>query len=81
MSTTVMNVRVSDDDVARLDSILADLDGATRGGLLRELVRIGLDAVERKPKILDGRDLDARGGAREGAGRKKWKKFRKGIGR
>lgn len=65
-----IRVRVSDDDVARLERIAAQRDKSTMGGLVRAAMRIGLDAIERKPSLLDQHDLDTRGGARPGAGAK-----------
>lgn len=63
-------VRLSDEDVARLTAIVEATEGATLSGVLRAAMRIGLDRIERKPSILDRHELDTRGGAREGAGRK-----------
>ncbi|MEZ4444555.1 MAG: hypothetical protein R3B72_36105 [Polyangiaceae bacterium] len=63
-------VRLSDDDLVRLAAVVEATEGATLSGVLRAAMRIGLDRIERKPSILDAHELDTRGGAREGAGRK-----------
>lgn len=65
-----VKVRLSDDDHERLLAIVEGRDKATVSGLVRVAMRIGLDAIERRPKILDGHELDTRGGVRPGAGPK-----------
>lgn len=70
MSGHPISVRLTDDDVARLDAILELAEGGTRGALVREAMRLGLARIERWPSTIERLVLDARGGAREGAGRR-----------
>jgi hypothetical protein len=63
-------VRVSPSDIERLDALVERIAMASRTGLAREALRLGLALIEGEPSILIGRKLDARGGARPGAGRK-----------
>jgi hypothetical protein len=50
----MLGVRVSADDLARLDALAARLPIGTRHGIARFAFRIGLDAIERDPGILLG---------------------------
>lgn len=50
----MLGVRVSSDDLARLDSLAARLPIGTRHAIARFALRIGLDAIERNPQVLLG---------------------------
>lgn len=65
-------IRCTADDVARLDA-LADTIAmmATKSGLARAALRIGLQAIEADPAVLLGTPQPKRGGKRPGAGRRK----------
>jgi hypothetical protein len=52
--TEMLGVRVSADDLARLDAIADLLPIGTRHAIARFALRIGLDAIERDPSILLG---------------------------
>ena len=50
----MLGVRVSADDLARLDALAKRLPIGTRHAIARFAIRIGLDAIERDPAILLG---------------------------
>jgi hypothetical protein len=50
----MLGVRVSADDLARLDALAERLPIGTRHAIARFALRIGLDAIERDPAILLG---------------------------
>jgi hypothetical protein len=50
----MLGVRVSADDLARLDRLAERLPIGTRHAIARFALRIGLDAIERDPAILLG---------------------------
>lgn len=64
-------VRVTAEDVARLEALAEQIEMATKSGLARAALRIGLAAIEADPTILLGMAQPARGGKRPGAGRKR----------
>ena len=63
-------LRITASDLQRLDDLADGIPIATRSSLAREALRLGLEAIERDPAILLGRQWTTRGGARKGAGRK-----------
>jgi hypothetical protein len=56
----MLGVRVSADDLARLDALAERLPIGTRHGIARFALRLGLDAIERDPAILLGGALKGR---------------------
>jgi hypothetical protein len=56
----MLGVRVSADDLARLDALAERLPIGTRHAIARFALRIGLDAIERDPAILLGGTLKGR---------------------
>jgi len=50
----MLGVRVSADDLARLDALAERLPIGTRHAIARFALRIGLDAIERDPGVLLG---------------------------
>jgi hypothetical protein len=56
----MLGVRVSSDDLARLDAIVARLPIGSRHAIARFALRIGLDAIERDPAILLGTAVKGR---------------------
>jgi hypothetical protein len=56
----MLGVRVSADDLARLDALAERLPIGTRHGIARFAFRIGLDAIERDPAILLGAAVKGR---------------------
>lgn len=52
--TEMLGVRVSADDVARIDALADRIPIATRHAIARHALRLGLDAIERDPAILLG---------------------------
>lgn len=55
----MLGVRVSPDDLARIDVLAERLPIGTRHAIARFALRIGLDAIERDPAILLGGALKA----------------------
>jgi len=51
----MLGVRVSADDLARIDAITERMPVGTRHSIARVALRIGLDAIEREPTILLGK--------------------------
>ncbi len=64
-------IRVTVEDLERLDALADRISIVTRTSLAREAMRIGLDAIEANPALLVERPSPKRGGKRKGAGRKK----------
>jgi hypothetical protein len=62
--TEMLGVRVSPDDLARLDALAERLPVATRHSIARAALRYGLDAIERDPLILLGAAPSKKGGKR-----------------
>jgi len=60
----MLGVRVSADDLARLDLLAERLPIGTRHAIARFALRIGLDAIERDPAILLGGAVKGRKGPR-----------------
>ena len=56
----MLGVRVSADDVARLDALAERLPIGTRHAIARFAFRIGLDAIERDPSLLLGTAVKSR---------------------
>jgi hypothetical protein len=59
MKDTVVNVRLSDDLLARIDAIRAELEsvGITgRGTAVRMCLELGIDNAMRKAKLLSAKD-------------------------
>lgn len=56
----MLGVRVSADDLARLDALAERLPIGTRHAIARFALRIGLDAIERDPGILLGGTMKGR---------------------
>jgi hypothetical protein len=56
----MLGVRVSADDLARLEALAERLPIGTRHAIARFALRIGLDAVERDPSVLLGTPVKAR---------------------
>jgi hypothetical protein len=56
----MLGVRVSADDLARLDALAERLPIGTRHAIARFALRIGLDAIEENPAILLGSAVKAR---------------------
>lgn len=56
----MLGVRVSADDLARLDALAERLPIGTRHSIARFAFRIGLDAIERDPAILLGTSVKGR---------------------
>jgi hypothetical protein len=56
----MLGVRVSSDDLARLDAIVQRLPIGSRHAIARFALRIGLDAIEREPAILLGSAVKGR---------------------
>lgn len=52
--SAMLGVRVSPDDLARIDALAERLPIGTRHAIARFALRIGLDAIERDPAILLG---------------------------
>jgi hypothetical protein len=50
----MLGVRVSSDDLARLDALAERLPIGTRHAIARFALRIGLDEIERNPAVLLG---------------------------
>ena len=61
------------EQLERLDALAEQMPFATRTGLAREALLMGLDAIEQDPSCLFGRSMPKRGGARKRAGRKRKK--------
>lgn len=60
----MLGVRVSSDDLARLDALVQRLPIGSRHAIARFALRVGLDAIERDPAILLGDSLKRVGGRR-----------------
>jgi hypothetical protein len=60
----MLGVRVSADDLARLDLLAERLPIGTRHAIARFALRIGLDAIERDPATLLGGAVKGRKGPR-----------------
>lgn len=58
--SAMLGVRVSADDLARIDAIAEKLPIGTRHAIARFALRIGLDAIERDPGILLGGTIKGR---------------------
>jgi hypothetical protein len=56
----MLGVRVSSDDLARLDAIVTRLPIGSRHAIARFALRIGLDAIEHDPAILLGSAVKGR---------------------
>ena len=57
----MLGLRVSADDMARIDALAGRLAIGTRHGIARAALRLGLDAIEKDPAILlSGRAVPAR---------------------
>jgi hypothetical protein len=50
----MLGVRVSSDDLARLDAIVSRMMLGSRHAVARAALRLGLDAIERDPGVLLG---------------------------
>jgi hypothetical protein len=48
----MLGVRVSTDDLTRIDALAQRIEVGTRHSIARAALRIGLDAIERDPAIL-----------------------------
>ncbi len=68
-------LRVADADMDRLEAVAARFPIVTPRALARVALRIGLDAIERDPKLLLTTPIPQRGGARA----RKAKRTRKGA--
>jgi hypothetical protein len=65
-------IRLSEEDVSRLDSLSETLSILSRNAIARAAMRIGLARLEEDPRrIAEVPPAPKRGGARTGAGRKK----------
>lgn len=58
--SAMLGVRVSADDLARLDGLAERLPIGTRHAIARFALRIGLDAIERDPQVLLGSAVKGR---------------------
>ena len=63
-------LRVTDDDIARLDAMAERIRLLTRSGIARAALRLGLEAIEANPAVLVGEPVVK-------AGRKPRKRTRK----
>ena len=52
--TEMLGVRVSRDDLARIDALADRIPIGTRHAIARHALRLGLEAIERDPAILLG---------------------------
>lgn len=59
--TNQVTIRLSDEDVARLDAMTARIPVASRNGIARAALRVGLDALEKNPARLVESPLPKRG--------------------
>jgi len=59
-------IRVTQEDLDRLDALAERIAIATRSGLARTALRLGLDAIERDPTVLLGAPVVKRGRKRKG---------------
>ncbi|CAN5341398.1 hypothetical protein BH09MYX1_BH09MYX1_62200 [soil metagenome] len=59
--TNQVTIRLSDEDVARLDAMTARIPVASRKGIARAALRVGLDALEKNPARLVESPLPKRG--------------------
>ncbi len=49
-----LGIRITEDDLARIDALAERMPVATRHGIARVALLIGLDAIEKDPTILLG---------------------------
>ena len=57
-------LRLTADDIERLDALVGSHGVTTRTALARAALRIGLDSIEQDPSVLLGQPVAKRGGAR-----------------
>ena len=58
-------IRVTQEDLDRLDTLTERITVATRSGLARTALRLGLEAIERDPAVLLGEPVVKRGRKRK----------------
>jgi hypothetical protein len=56
----MLGVRVSSDDLARLDALVERLPIGSRHAIARFALRVGLDVIERDPSVLLGSAVKGR---------------------
>ena len=54
-----LGLHVSDDDLARLDAVVSRMMLGNRHSVARAALRLGLDAIERDPRVLLGQKARA----------------------